>query len=132
MSQENVEIVRRSFDQFAREGLGSVLGYFDSEIEWTTTDGYLEAATYRGHEGIRRYFETLTGEFENVRMEADELIDAGDHVLVCVRMSGRGKASGADVELTLTSVCSLREGKFVRIRNYPDKAEALEAVGLAG
>jgi ketosteroid isomerase-like protein len=131
MSQENVEIVRRSFAQFAHEGLGSVLGDFDPEIEWTTTDAFLEAATYCGHEGIRGYFETLAGEFDNVRLEAEEVIDAGDQVLVCVRMSGRGKASGAPVELTLTSACSLRDGKFVRIRNYPDKAQALEAVGLS-
>jgi uncharacterized protein len=131
MSHENVEIVRRSFNQFAREGLESVLGDFDPEIEWTTTDAFLEADTYRGHEGISRYFETLAGEFEDVRLDAEEVIDGGDQVLVCVRMSGRGKASGAPVALTLTSVCSLRDGKFVRIRNYPDKEQALAAVGLS-
>ena len=54
MSQENVEIVRRSFDAFARAGFDSVPDYFDPEIEWTTTDAFLEAATYRGYDGIRR------------------------------------------------------------------------------
>ena len=44
---------------------------------------------------------------------------------------GRGKGSGAPVALTLVSVGSLRNGLIYRLRNYPTKAEALEAVGLA-
>jgi len=43
-----VEIVRRSFDAFARDGFVNVPHYFDSAIEWTTTDAFLEADTYRG------------------------------------------------------------------------------------
>ena len=50
MPQENVEIVRRSFAEFDRGGIESALGYFDPEIGWTTTDAYIESATYRGHE----------------------------------------------------------------------------------
>lgn len=74
MPQENVEIVRRSFAEFDRGGIDSALGYFDPEIEWTTTDAYIESATYRGHEGVRLYFETMAEEFDDLRMEAEELI----------------------------------------------------------
>ena len=51
-------------------------------------------------------------------------------VVISVRISGVGKRSGAPVDLTLASVCSLRDGKLFRIVNCPEKAEALEAVGL--
>jgi ketosteroid isomerase-like protein len=47
-----------------------------------------------------------------------------------VRAGGRGKTSGAAVEGTLYAVCSLRDGMVWRIRNYTDKAEALQAAGL--
>jgi ketosteroid isomerase-like protein len=47
MSQENVEVVRGAFAAFERDGLAGMLPHFDSEIEWTTTDGYTDPATYR-------------------------------------------------------------------------------------
>jgi ketosteroid isomerase-like protein len=130
MSQENVEVVRRSLEAFERGGLDMSLDYFDPEVEWTTTDAYLEAATYRGHQGVRHYFETLSGEFDAVRLEAEEMIDAGEQVVAPVRMSGRGKTSGASVHLRLTLVCSVCDGKIVRIRNHLEKADALKSVGL--
>jgi ketosteroid isomerase-like protein len=131
MSQENVEIMRRFFDAFERDGLDGVLRQLHPEIEWTTTGAFLEAATYRGHEEVRGYLGSMLSEFENPRVVAEELIEAGDQAVTSWRFSGQGKQSGAAVELALTSVSSLRDGKIVRIRNYPHKAEALEAVGLS-
>jgi ketosteroid isomerase-like protein len=104
--------------------------YLHPEIEWTTTGPFRESATYRGHEEVRRYLGARLDVFEDVPVEPQELIDAGARVVVVARMSGRGKQSGAPVERTLASVGSLRDGMLVRIRNYPTKAEALEAVGL--
>jgi ketosteroid isomerase-like protein len=100
------------------------------EIEWTSTGDYIERATYRGHDGLRRYLGTMEEEFKDLRIEPVELIDAGQQVISSVRFTGRGKASGAPVEMTLISVGSLRDGLIYRVRNYPDMAAALEAAGL--
>ena len=129
MSEENVEIVRRAIEAYRREGLDGVLRYYDPEIEWTSTGDYIERATYRGHEGLRRYLGSMEGEFDDLRVEPVELIDAGERVISSVRFTGRGKASGAPVEMTLISVGSLRAGLIYRVRNYPDMASALEAAG---
>jgi hypothetical protein len=42
-------------EAYEREGLAGFLRYYDPEIEWTSTDAYIEAATYHGHDGVRRY-----------------------------------------------------------------------------
>ena len=126
-----MEITGRFFDAFERDGLDGLLRQLHPEIEWTTTGAFIEAATYRGHEEVRNYLGSMLSEFENPRVVPEELIEAGDQAVSSWRFSGQGKQSGAAVELTLTSVSSLRDGKIVRIRNYPDKAEALEAVGLS-
>jgi ketosteroid isomerase-like protein len=131
MSQENVEAVRRALEAYEREGLDGYLRYLDPEIEWTSTDAYIERATYRGHEGVRRYLGTMEEEFDDLRIEPVELIDAGEQVISSVRISGRGKTSGAPVALTWISVSSLRDGMGYRVRNYPDMAAALEAAGLS-
>jgi ketosteroid isomerase-like protein/rhodanese-related sulfurtransferase len=130
MSEENVEVVRRAIEAYGREGLDGVLRYYDPEIEWTSTGGYIERATYRGHDGLRRYLGTMEEEFNDLRIEPVELIDAGEQVISSVRFTGQGKASGAPVEMTLISVGALRDGLIYRVRNYPDMAAALEAAGL--
>jgi ketosteroid isomerase-like protein len=130
MSEENVEIVRCAIEAYGHEGLDGTLRYYDPEIEWTSTGDYIEPATYRGHDGLRRYLGTMEEEFEDLRVEPVELIDAGERVISSVRFTGRGKASGAPVEMTLISVGSLRDGLIHRVRNYPDMAEALDAAGL--
>ena len=131
MSQENVELVREAFDAYARDGLEGMLPFYDPDIEWTTTASYIEPATYRGHEGVRRYLGTPAEEFDEVHVELMEVLDAGDQVVVSCRISGRGKLSDAPVDLTLIMVSLLRDGKVVRNRNYPTRPEALEAAGLS-
>jgi ketosteroid isomerase-like protein len=131
MSQENVEIVRRFIGAFNRGGVEAALPFLDSEIEWNTTGIFVEPGTYRGHEGVVRYLGDVAAEFEDVHTEPEQLIDAGERVVVPVRISGRGRQSGAAVDLTLTMVIVLRDGLVVHIRNYAEKAEALEAAGLS-
>jgi ketosteroid isomerase-like protein len=131
MSQENVEVVRRAIEAYAREGLEGSLRYYDPEVEWTTTEAYIEPATYSGHDGLRRYLGAIEEEFEDLQIEPIELIDAGEKVISSVRISGSGKASGAPVSVTLISVGSLRDGLIYRLSNYPDMGAALEAAGLS-
>ena len=128
MSQGNVEVVRRTIDIFNRGE--DALDLLDPGIEWTTTGIFVEPNTYRGHEEVRGFVEALTNEFEDVRVEPDELIDVGDHVIVPARVTGRGRLSSASVGLGVALLYSLRGGKIVRIRNYPKKADALEPAGL--
>ena len=51
---------------------------------------------------------------DNVEYDFDELIDAGDHVIAVVTRRGRGRASGAEVELRVALVWTLRAGEVVR------------------
>lgn len=130
MSREDVELIRKTFDAYEHEGLDGILRFYDPEVEWTPTAEFVESSTYRGHDGVRRYFDTVAGEFDDFRLELEEVLDAGDQVVVFSRISGQGKLSGAAVELKLITVSSLRDGKVFRNRNYPTRSEALEAAGL--
>jgi ketosteroid isomerase-like protein len=132
MSRENVEVVRRATDAFNGGGIDAALDFFDEEIEWTTTGIFLEAGTYRGHDGVRRYMGALAAELDDLQSEPEELIDAGDAVVVPFHLLARGKQSGAPVDFAGVLVYWLRNGKIFRIRNYLERSEALEAAGLSG
>src|SRR6476661_425251 len=98
MSQENVEIVRASFEAMATGGVEAVLRLFASDIAWWDREDDPGAGVHRGHEGVRRMMTDVAESFVELRVVPKEFIDAGDHVVVPVRVVGRGRASGAAFE----------------------------------
>ena len=72
-----------------------------------------------------------TEDFEGYTIQREELIDAGDDLVVGIfRQFATGRGSGAAVELDYALVYDLQDGQLVRIRAYLDRTEALEAAGL--
>ena len=130
MSQENVEIVREAFEAFGRDDWDTFLGFLGPEIEWVTTAQFVGGQLYRGHAGVRQFLNALGGEFDEFHAQPENFAEAGDVVVADTRVSGIGKRSGAPVELRFTVVASIREGKIVRVRNFLEREEALEAAGL--
>jgi ketosteroid isomerase-like protein len=131
MPQENVEIVRRSFEAFQGGDYEAAMAALDPGIEYDLTH-FPDGQIYLGHDGVREAFRIWLGTWEDYRQVLDELIDlGGDEVLAVVREFGRGKGSGIEVERPTAGVWTMRDGKAVRIRFYAGKAEALQAAGLS-
>jgi len=97
MSQENVEIVRRSCDAFNRGDYDEALVCFDPEVRYDLTH-FPDGRIYHGHVGVRAAFRIWLGTWKNYHQEQEEFIDAGDEVVVAVREFGSGKGSGANLE----------------------------------
>lgn len=131
MSQENVELVRRSVGAFNSGDWDGSLEYMDEGIEWLAPFVVPDQDTYVGRDGVRAFWTAWTDNFESFRLEVEELIDAGDDVVVVARISGQGIASGAGVRSNpFAHVAHLRNGKIRRWAMYASAQEALEAVGL--
>ena len=130
MSRENVETVRRQHEHFSRTG-EVMAEIYDPGVEWMAAREDPDAAVHQGLEAVRGYFAQWAGMFESIDLRADELIDAGDKVFAWIRVSGQGAASGATVELEQAQIWTFREGQVVRVEEYFDRVEALEAVGLS-
>ena len=131
MSQENVEKVRAGYEAFSRRDLDAALAHIDPEIEWQQSSAFPDARTFHGHDGVRRFFEQVFEIFDESDFIPQEIIDLGNRVVVVHRFVGRGQGSRIPVEVTETSVWTLREGKAIRQEAFATKAEALEAVGLS-
>jgi ketosteroid isomerase-like protein len=132
MSQENVELIRKGYEAWAKGG-AVAFEFLDPEIEWRGPRQFPDLAEpVFGHDGVRRYMEKVYEVFEDYRMVPEEFIDAGgDQVLVFSREGGRGRGSGAEVETNPTAhLWTLRDGKAVLMQSYWDRTEALEAAGL--
>jgi ketosteroid isomerase-like protein len=130
MSRENVEILMRAFDA-APEDPEPFFALFDENVEWDMTGGpFPEPRTVYGPEAVREFFRTWAGTFDDWGYEAEEVIDAGDSVFVCLHQWGRGKGSGVPVEGRFFQVWTFRSGKVIRYKGFNHRAEALAAAGL--
>src|SRR5262245_26146036 len=134
MSQENVEVVRRVTEVMDAEGFEAALPVFleaaHADVEWREDPAWPGSATYRGVEQVRRLIldrmDTL--DFDQ---ETEDLIDVDDRVVALVRWRGRGRASGAQGELSMAIVWTVREQAITRLEFFLDRDEALKAVGLS-
>jgi ketosteroid isomerase-like protein len=133
MSQENVEIVRRVWAAVEGRDTEAVLAFYDPDIVWQDRTGALELQdhSYQGHEGVRQFWREWLEPFETFEAHSETFIDAGDNVVVGFRLSGRGKASGAQVEWRLWNVYTIRNGLVILIQAFETEGEALEAAGLS-
>ena len=131
MSQENVDLVGRSIGAFNSGDWDESLEYMDEGIEWRAPFVVADQDTYVGRDGVRAFWTAWTDNFEGFRLEVEDLIDAGDDVVVVARISGQGIASGAGVRSNpFAHVVGLRDGKILRWAMYDSAQEALEAVRL--
>jgi ketosteroid isomerase-like protein len=129
MSQENVDIIRRGFETFLATG-EPPWAIFDEAVEVTDHDTP-DQGTYRGHAGYARWLIEWGDAWSRWTLVPEEFIDAGDCVVVVIRLRAVGQSSGIEVERLDALVYRLREGKIVSLDYYNNKPEALKAVGLA-
>jgi ketosteroid isomerase-like protein len=128
MSQENVETVRLAYERVNRGDIDGFLQECAADIEFRDLPDLPGSGLFIGRDAVRAWYEQLTDAFEGLRFEGKTFIEAGEHVVVESRATGRGKGSGADVELSFSMVWTLSNEKLIRGVAYGDHAEALAAV----
>jgi ketosteroid isomerase-like protein len=126
----NSDLVRRSYDAFARGDLDAVVADMHDEIEWQQAQGLPHGGTYRGLAAVRaNVFAPLErdwwSEFSAV---PGEFLDAGDEVVVLGRYRGTAKETGKRLDVPFVHVWSLRDGKAWRFRQFLDTAGWVEAL----
>ena len=138
VSEENIELVRRLYAELASERstrefeqrlTDDALGRFlDSEIEWVPVSHSLLAVdSYRGFDGVRRFWGEFLSTWESYRFEPLRFYDAGDQVGVVVRIVGR--AHELEVEETRSSLLTIRDGRVVHVQSFANPEGAPEAAG---
>ena len=124
MSEQNVAAVREAMES---EGPGGLFALLHEQVEWDYVGAFPETATYYGPEGVQKFFGQWAGAFDDFGFEAEELIDAGDSVVIRLHQWGRGKETGAEVESRTWQVFRFKDGRIVSCRGYATRAEALTA-----
>jgi ketosteroid isomerase-like protein len=139
MSHENVEIVRRGIESFNRWAARPVEPFHQDpdvesllhpDVEFHTYPNSPEAGVYRGRDAVIEYNQRLFEQFASVRIEPQELLPAGDRVVVISRQHAVPKAGQATMVVQVVEVWTIRDGLLAERRTFSTRDEALEAVGL--
>jgi len=130
MSDENLDVVRRAIDAYNRRDFEAIraLNHPDVEVDWSASRG-LGAGIYRGSDEAIDFMRDFLETFEDVRMEPDRYVEAGDLVVVPNTTHIRGR-DGIETVARSALFFELREGRVTQIRLYQETSEALDAAGL--
>jgi ketosteroid isomerase-like protein len=130
MSQENLELVRRGYEAYNRGDLDGAVSDFAPDCRYTAAGTIPDrTGVFHGRDGYKKFIGWLRSEFDDAQADIDDLIDAGDTVVIGSTLRGRGKQSGAEAKFTFWQVWTIQGGKFVRGQGFATREEALEAAG---
>jgi ketosteroid isomerase-like protein len=127
MAVESVETLRAAYEALNREGIEAALRFLDRDIEFVPVPDWLpDAEHFHGHDGVRAWFAKVSEAFQIERWEPQEYIEAGDRLVIAVRIIGQSRATAIPGELQLYQVWSVRDGKAFRMEAFLDRGQALQ------
>jgi uncharacterized protein len=125
MSQEDVEIVRRCFEAWARGDDAAALEFLAPDVVWKVAQG----GPAQGPDAVQSVWQRWEADWDELEETPEEFVDAGDHVLVTVRHKGRGRGSGIEIAGRTFHVYTFRDGKILEVT---ERSEAPRSRGTAG
>jgi ketosteroid isomerase-like protein len=130
MSQENVEIMRATFEVWNAGDMDALRELYHPDVSLRMPEGWPEPGPFVGREAVMRHWKQQREAFDADTVDPiSDFIDIADHVLL--RFVWRGRGRGPDSDMEVTQVITVRKGKVFLLEHFWDHAEALEAVGLS-
>ena len=126
----SVDIVRRSYEAFARNDMDGVLGDMHPDIEWHQAQGLPHGGLYHGLDEVKRnIFDPLDDEWwDEFTAEPDDFLDAGREVVVVGRYRGVAKRTHKQLDVPFVHIWTLEDDKAIRFRQFLDTAGWVEAL----
>lgn len=126
----NLEIVRRAFEEMGNEDHRG--GVWDPDVEIINAEGWVIQTTYRGHEGLRRWWEDLAEAFGDFRIVLEDRLEVDEErVLTTQRFVAHFRTTDIPFDGRWASIIWIRDGKVVRGHGHLSKRRAMRAAGLA-
>jgi ketosteroid isomerase-like protein len=125
-SPDSVELTQRALDAGSRHDIDAIMGFHVPNAVWDLSD--LGLGTFDGAAAIRGFVEDWFATWQDLVLEAEEIVDLGDGVVFApVREEGRPTASGGHVEQQRGWVALWVKGSLTRIVIYLNIDEARAA-----
>jgi ketosteroid isomerase-like protein len=114
VTEANVEALQRGYEALNSGDLSLVLELLDPDLEWHEPGDSPEAGTHHGRDSFERFFRSWIDSFDEFRVEPEQVVQRGNDLVAVVRQSGRGRASGVEIEIRLAHIWTVEDGRAVR------------------
>jgi ketosteroid isomerase-like protein len=125
----NGDYVREFAEAWNRGELDRFIDDADPDFEWIAAREHPDALTNRGIDATAEYLRDWLQTMPDLKIEIEELVEAGDRVLAVMRMTGTGAGSGALTEVRMAMISTFRDGMPLRTEEFLDPEEARRALG---
>jgi ketosteroid isomerase-like protein len=128
MAADNPAMVRRAYAAVSNRDFDALVAITHPDIVFTSMIRESEGGVYRGHEGVREFFESLLEVLPDWRPELEDVDDHGDRLLVRARIHASPPGGDVAMEQVLWQAIRLRDGLAVRWDFFRTEEEARAAL----
>jgi ketosteroid isomerase-like protein len=129
VSEENVAVVRRWFDALEEGDPAPEL--CDPEVEISNWAESPVTGPYRGHDGVRRWWDDVADAFEELQWELQSIEPVDEQRCVTVqRIAGRFRHTGIETDFAWGAIITVRDGKILSAHGHASPRRARRAGGL--
>ena len=120
----NVDVVNAAYENFGRGDVPAVVAAVDDAVQWDSPHCLPQGGSYTGPAGVGTFFEMIGANWQELEIELDQVLDAGDEIVAIGR--GQGALSGGVAAgYGFAHVFTVGRGKITRFREYADPDEAV-------
>ena len=127
-SQHFVTVGLRFIEAFNRGDLDACVELLHPDVEWYSSNRFLESESHIGRADVKLYLESLHGHLDDPKMQPEDGFQIGDHVMLINRLVGKGTLAGSDVVERYNWVALVDHDQFRRVITYPTPADARRAL----
>ena len=129
MNRDNVAITQDIFGRFGRGDIPAILELLaeDVLIEFYGPSVIPYAGTYRGQREAGRFFETVLSSVDIHQFDPEEFIAERDKVIVTGHLRLTARATGGTIDSDFVHVITMKDGKWLRFRDFMNTAVAVAA-----
>lgn len=122
-------VARRAVDALNRGDIDGFLEWMHPDVEFTSLIAEAEGETYRGFDGVRRWWHDVRDAFEQVEWGYLDVQGDDERGVAAIRIEG--VLGGVEVSQTMWQAVRVREGRAVWWAFFRDERDAHAAVGLS-
>jgi uncharacterized protein len=129
VTEDDIQAVRRIYTALSRWDIDDLVADLTHDIEWILPELLPWGGTHHGPEGVRAFARIFRDHVDGPWADPDDILDAGDRIVVLGRLRGRARQSGQEFEIEFAHVWTLTDGVASHLRVYYDTAPILAALG---
>jgi ketosteroid isomerase-like protein len=134
MGQREVDLVRAVYASHEVRDTPGLLELLSDDVEWVQAEGHPYAGDrpWRGHDEVTAHVVVpINHDWDGFITAVDEIIDAGDRVVVTGHYTGTFIGTGRAINAAVCVIYTLRDEKIVRFQQFCDTAQIRAAMGMA-